>query len=109
MKTTMHLRPTIAALGIALAALACGAGGEGTSIDRVQIPEALRVDAAIFDAQAPPLPAHRLSPIVATPAPAKDLREQVMNLAPTVILFAAASLIPAAVLMVTAFVRISIV
>jgi flagellar biosynthetic protein FliP len=45
----------------------------------------------------------------ASQVPAEGLREQVVKTGPTVALFALASLVPAAVLMVTAFVRINIV
>src|SRR5204862_4807506 len=55
--------------------------------------------AARLEVEAPPVPS----------AAPPGVREQVLNAAPTVALFALASLVPAAALMATAFVRISIV
>ena len=50
-----------------------------------------------------------LPEVPAAPAGMGTIREQVMRSAPTLVIFGVASLIPAAVLMATAFVRISIV
>jgi flagellar biosynthetic protein FliP len=94
-------RSTVLALAALVVAFVTGADQPD---DRSHVPQAMRANAALLDVEAPPEPQ-------AAPASAGslDLRERVLNVAPTVTLFALVSLIPAALLMATAFVRISIV
>jgi flagellar biosynthesis protein FliP len=99
-------RLVTAALALAAAALGLGAGPEG--LDRDRLPVAWRAVVAPVAVEVPPPPSARPAP-PARPTPAADPRQQVLNALPTVALFAVASLVPAAVLMASAFVRISIV
>jgi flagellar biosynthetic protein FliP len=89
-------------IGACVAAM-LGAVAVASPVIAEQSPESeSRVNAPLGE----PLPAGTAT---GTSAVAEGLRQQLMRTGPTVALFAVASLVPAAVLMVTAFVRISVV
>jgi flagellar biosynthetic protein FliP len=109
-------RPSWGLLSLVVALVVAGCatladGAETGVIRREALPEAMRGNAALLEVEIPALPGApaTTAPVAPAPAAPRDVREQVLNVAPTVALFAVASLVPAAVLMVTAFVRISIV
>lgn len=110
-------RPAVLTLAALVVAFVAGAD---QPVDRSHLPQAMRANAALLEVEAPPGPQGAASPLPAVEAPPEpqgaappaeplDLRERVLSVAPTVTLFALVSLVPAALLMATAFVRISIV